>query len=70
MEEKTYLTSTMLAGAGKMIDDVRTITRGVQSDNKLKAVKEVGSEFGFSFIPTVAKQIGNVVNSDTQKLVN
>jgi len=61
--------STMLAGAGKMIDDVRTITRGVQSDNKLKAAMEVASEFGSSFIPTVAKQIGNVVNSDTQKLV-
>ena len=62
--------STMLAGAGKLVDDVRSITRGVQSDNKLKAVKEVGSEFASSFIPTVAKQIGNVVNSDTQKLVN
>jgi len=61
--------STMLAGAGKLVDDVRSITRGVQSDNKLKAVKEVGSEFASSFIPTVAKQIGNVVNSDTQKLV-
>jgi len=62
--------STMLAGAGKMVDDIRTITRGVQSDNKLKAVKEVGSEFASSFIPTVAKQIGNVVNSDSQKIVS
>jgi len=59
----------MLAGAGKLVDDVRSITRGVQSDNKTKAAMEVGSEFASSFIPTVAKQIGNVVNSDTQKLV-
>jgi hypothetical protein len=28
--------STMLAGAGKLVDDVRSITRGVQSDNKTK----------------------------------
>ena len=61
--------STMLAGAGKLVDDVRSISRGVQSDNKTKAVIEVGSEFASSFIPTVAKQIGNVLNSDTQKLV-
>ena len=61
--------STMLAGAGKLIDDSRSIIRGVQSDNPTKAVKEVGSEFASSFVPTVAKEVGKLFNSDSQKIV-
>ena len=61
--------STMLAGAGKLIDDTRSIIRGVQSDNPTKAAKEVASEFASSFVPTVAKEVGKLFNSDNQKIV-
>jgi hypothetical protein len=61
--------STMLAGAGKMIDDSRQIIKGSIAGNPKKAFKEVGSEFASSFVPTLAKEVGKYFNDDSQKLV-
>lgn len=60
--------STMLAGAGQLIDDSRKIIRGVQSENKLKAAKEITSEFASSFIPTAVKEGGKLFNDEHQKI--
>jgi len=55
--------STMLAGAGKFVDDATKITSGAMTGNLGKATKEVASEFTTSFIPTVFRQAGKVYNS-------
>ena len=61
--------STMLAGAGKMVNDSRKIIRGTMAENPGKAFKEVGSEMMSSYIPTVAKEVGKLFNDDSQKLI-
>ena len=61
--------STMLAGAGKMVNDSRKIIRGHIADNPGKAWKEVGSEMASSYVPTVAKEVGKLFNDDSQKLI-
>ena len=55
--------STMLAGAGKFIDDTTKLASGAMSGNLGKAASEVASEFTTSFIPTVVRQGGKVYNS-------
>ena len=61
--------STMLAGAGKMVNDSRKIIRGTMAENPGKAFKEVGSEMMSSYVPTVAKEVGKFFNDDSQKLI-
>ena len=61
--------STMLAGAGKMVNDSRKIIRGTMAENPSKAFKEVGSEMASSYVPTVAKEVGKLFNDDSQKLI-
>ena len=55
--------STMLAGAGKFIDDTTKLGSGAMTGNLPKAAGEVTSEFVTSFIPTVVRQGGKVYNS-------
>ena len=55
--------STMLAGAGKFVDDATKLGSGAMTGNLGKASKEVASEFATSFIPTVVRQGGKVYNS-------
>ncbi len=55
--------STMLAGAGKFIDDMNKLQSGMMTGNLDKAGKEVASEFATSFIPTIFRQAGKVYNS-------
>ena len=55
--------STMLAGAGKFVDDMTKLGSGAYSGNLDKAAKEVSSEFATSFIPTIVKQGGKVYNN-------
>ena len=64
--------STMLTGAGKMVDDVGKITRGTISGGPtgtLKALKEVGSEMASSYVPSALREAGKYVNDDHQKLI-
>ena len=61
--------STMLAGAGKMVNDSRKIINGTIAGNPGKAFKEVGSEMASSYVPTVAKEVGKLFNDDSQKLI-
>jgi len=61
--------STMLAGAGKMVNDTRKVIRGYDNDNSWKALKEVGSEYVSSYVPTVVREVGKYFNTDQQKLV-
>jgi len=64
--------STMLAGAGKMTDDINQIVRGTVAAGPTgawKAVKEIGSEMASSYVPTIAKQTGKLFNDNNQKLV-
>ena len=64
--------STMLAGAGKMMDDTRQIVRGTTAagpTGALKALKEIGSEMASSYVPTIVKQTGKLFNDNDQKLV-
>ena len=61
--------STMLAGAGKMVNDSRKIINGTLAGNPKKAFKEIGSEMASSYVPTVAKEVGKFFNTDQQKLV-
>ena len=60
--------STMLSGAGKLIDDARKIQSGFRSGNIGQAFKEVGSEFATSFIPTVVREGGKLFNDEHQKI--
>ena len=63
--------STMLAGAGKLTDDVRKISRGYQSSGLIgagRAAKEVGSEMLTSYVPTIARQTGKLFNDEHQKI--
>jgi len=57
--------STMLAGAGKFVDDVNKLTQGgLRGPSNFKqAGKEVLSEMATSYIPTGFKQIGKIYNS-------
>ena len=58
----------MLSGAGKLVDDTRKITGGFRSGSGGQALKEVASEFGTSFIPTVFREGGKLFNDDFQKI--
>ena len=63
--------STMLAGAGKLTDDARKISRGYQSSGLIgagRAFKEVGSEMLTSYVPTIARQTGKLFNDEHQKI--
>ena len=60
--------STMLSGAGKFIDDTRKLSMGFYRGTFGKAFKEVSSEFGTSFIPTVVREGGKLFNDDFQKI--
>ena len=60
--------STMLSGAGKLVDDTRKITSGFYRGTGGQALKEVASEFGTSFIPTVFREGGKLFNDDFQKI--
>ena len=55
--------STMLAGAGKFVDDATKLGSGAMTGNLKKAAGEVASEFTTSFIPTIFRQGGKVYNS-------
>ena len=55
--------STMLAGAGKFVDDMTKLGSGAMSDNFPRAAGEVASEFATSFIPTFVRQGGKVYNA-------
>ena len=64
--------STMLTGAGKMVDDVGQITRGTMAagpTGTARALKKVGAEMLSSYVPTVAKEAGKYFNDDQQKLI-
>lgn len=61
--------STMLAGAGKMVNDTRKVIRGFNNENATKALKEVGSEMASSYVPTVVKEVGKLFNDDSQKII-
>ena len=60
--------STMLSGAGKLIDDARKLQSGFRSGNFGQAFKEVSSEFATSFIPTVVREGGKLFNDEHQKI--
>ena len=61
--------STMLAGAGKLVNDSRQLIRGSIAGNPGKAFKEVSSEYASSYVPTVAREVGKLFNDDHQKIV-
>ena len=67
--------STMLTGAGKLVDDLRQIGSGLyqggfdlQSPQTVKAFKQVGGEIATSYVPTVVREVGKLFNDDQQKL--
>ena len=63
--------STMLAGAGKLVDDTRQIIRGAKAGGTtggLRGLKEVGSEMATSYVPTIVRQTGKLFNDEHQKI--
>ena len=63
--------STMLAGAGKLVDDTRQVVRGFNYSGLTgagRAFKEVGSEMATSYIPTIVRQTGKLFNDEHQQI--